>query len=139
MEVAGLTLSPVAIATLFNTCVECFETFSQGKNLQKDLSYLLIRLNFEKTQLLLWGNSSGILKVENEEGHARLTDPMICKLVEEALNAIQVLLSDAILLRQRYGVESGAVTSEEKQSASVNLLSLNSMNLFCTSWSRFCI
>ena len=46
MEVAGLTLSAVALATLFNTCVECFETFSQGRNLEKDFSYLLIRLDF---------------------------------------------------------------------------------------------
>jgi hypothetical protein len=139
MEVAGLKLSAVAIATLFNTCVECFETFSQGRSLPKDLSYLLIRLDFEKTQLLLWGDSSGILKVENEERHVRLTDPMVCKLVEDALKAIQALLSDASLLRQRYGVETGAVTSGREQPTSANLLSSNSMKFFYLSWSRFCI
>jgi hypothetical protein len=137
MEVAGLTLSAVAIATLFNTCVECFETFSHGKNLQKDFSYLMIRLDFEKTQMLLWGNSSGILKVENEGRHARLTDPTVCRLVEDALNAIQALLSDASVLRERYGVESAAATSA--QSTSAHLLSSNSMSFFRTSWSRFCI
>lgn len=139
MEVAGLALSAVALATLFNTCVECFETFSQGRNLEKDLTYLLIRLDFEKTQLLLWGNSSGILKIEKEDRHARLADSTVSKLVKDALGAIQSLLSDASLLQQRYGVKSSTATLAKKQSISTNLLSPNSMNLFRTSWSRFCI
>lgn len=139
MEAAGLTLSAVALATLFNACVECFETFSQGKNLQKDVSYLLIRLDFEKTQLLLWGNSSGILKVEKQERHAGLADPNIFKLVEDALKAIQSLLSDASLLSKRYGVETGVATSGKMQSTSTEVLSKNSMNWFRTAWPRFCI
>ncbi|EMD65930.1 hypothetical protein COCSADRAFT_355341 [Bipolaris sorokiniana ND90Pr] len=133
MEVAGLTLSAVALATLFNTCVECFETFSQGRNLEKDFSYLLIRLDFERTQLLLWGNSSGILKIEKEDRHVRLADPTVSKLVEDALGAIKTLLSDASLLQQRYGVKFSTATSAKKQSISANLLSTNSMNLFRTS------
>lgn len=139
MEVASLTLSAVAMATIFHACIECFEYFSQWKNFQKDFSYLLIRLDFEKTQLLLWGISSGILKVENEARHPRFADPGFCKLVEDALNAIQVLLSDAGALQQRYGVESGGATSGKKQSTSTDLLSSNNMNLFRTLWSRFCV
>jgi len=138
MEVAGLTLSAVALATLFNTCVECFETFSQGKNLQRDFSYLIIRLDFEKTQLLLWGNASGILKPE-EERHPGFRDPTVCKLIEDALNAIQSLLSDASVLRQRYGVETGTPILGQRQPTLANLLSSNTMNVFRTTWSRFCI
>lgn len=89
MEVAGLTLSAIAIATLFKTCVDCFETFSQGKDVHRDLSHLLIRLDFEKVQMLLWGKSSGILNIESSERHARLSDPDVCRLVEDALTAIQ--------------------------------------------------
>lgn len=139
MEVAGLTLSAIAIATLFNTCVDCFETFSQGRNLQRDVSQLLIRLDFEKIQMLLWGKSSGILNIDSSERHARLADPDVCKLVEDALMAIQGLLSDASKLRQRYGVDPLPVTPGSKQSALATLLSSNDMQLFRYSWSRYCI
>ncbi|KAK7183223.1 uncharacterized protein CC84DRAFT_756882 [Paraphaeosphaeria sporulosa] len=64
----------VSLATMaapFTTCVECFETFSQGR----DFSHLLVELDFEKTQLLLWGNSSGILKAVKKERH-----PSFCRL-----------------------------------------------------------
>jgi hypothetical protein len=139
MEAAGLTLSAVAIATLFNTCVECFETFSQGRNLQRDFSYLTIRLDFEKTQLLLWGASSGILKVESEDRHPRLADSAIYKLVKDALNAIHALLSDAKSLSERYGVEPSAATPEIGQSTLTDILSSNGMTSFRISWSRFCV
>ena len=138
MDAASLTLGAVALATLFSSCVECFEYFSCGKNLKKEFGYLLVRLDFEKTQLLMWGNASGILKVENEERHARFADPTVCKLVEEALNAIQVLLSDANALQQRYGVQSTAQPFK-KRLVNPSGLSTNNMNLFRTAWSRFCV
>jgi hypothetical protein len=138
MEVASLTLNTVALATLFNSCVECFEYFSSGKNLEKEFSYLLIRLDFEKTQLLMWGNSSGILKVDIEERYTKFADLTVCKLVEAALNAIQALLSDANALQQRYGVQSTA-RPVKKLLINPNDLSANNMNLFRTAWSRFCV
>jgi len=138
METVGFVVSIVSLATLFKSCVECFDYFSNVKNSKRDFSHLLIRLDFEKTQLLVWGNSSGILQVEKAERHARLADPTICKLVEDALKAIQSLLSDANTLQQRYGVQSTA-RPVKKHLIDPNDISANSMNLFRTAWSRFCV
>ena len=138
METVGFVVSIVSLATLFKSCVECFDYFSNVKNSKRDFTHLLIQLDFEKTQLLVWGNSSGILQVEKAERHARLADPSICKLVEEALKAIQSLLSDANTLQQRYGVQS-TVRPVKKHLVDPNDISANSMNLFHTAWSRFCV
>ena len=53
----------IGIASLFSTCIECFEYFKAAQSLGDDLKILLVKLDIEKTRLLIWGNAVGILRV----------------------------------------------------------------------------
>jgi hypothetical protein len=73
MEVAGLALSAIALASLFSTCVECFECYEATRDAAEDLKTILVRLDLEKTRLLIWGDQVGILKT-TEQGRSRHLD-----------------------------------------------------------------
>jgi hypothetical protein len=73
MEVTGLTLSAIALASLFSTCVECFEYYEATRDAAEDLKTLLVQLDLEKTRLLIWGDQVGILKT-TEQGRSCYLD-----------------------------------------------------------------
>jgi Prion-inhibition and propagation len=133
----GLFVSHVGLATLFSACIECFDYFQVGKYIKKDLSYLLIRLDFEKTQLLVWGNGIEILKVEREDRHPWLADRTAFRQVENALKTIRTLLCGADSLHKRYGLETS--TEVVNRINDPNNLSANSINLYIAAWRRFCV
>ena len=66
----------IGIASLFSSCVECFEYFKASQSLANDLKILLVKLDIEKTRLLIWGNAVGILRVEDSERAPDLRDPV---------------------------------------------------------------
>jgi hypothetical protein len=92
MDPAGLAVSLIGLASLFTTCIECFDYFHAGKNIDKYFPNLLVKLDLKKAQLLIWGNASGISEIEKEKRHPRLADPATFELVEKALKAIHRLL-----------------------------------------------
>jgi hypothetical protein len=61
-EVIGLTMGALSLVSLFSRCVECFGYFSASKNFEKDQNTLLVRLDFERNKLLIWGNSVDVLR-----------------------------------------------------------------------------
>lgn len=137
VEPVSLTIGAVALASLFSTCIECFEYFKAGKDLEDDLEVLLVKLDVEKARLVIWGNAVGVLQAENEGRATDLSNPRTTELVERCLNQIVSLLSDADKLRDAYGLqvtgtEQGALTRS-------NIVSGNSMNIFKTSYRRFAV
>jgi hypothetical protein len=46
---------------------KCFGYFKAVQSLTEDLNILLVKLDIEKTRLLIWGNAVGILKIDDSE------------------------------------------------------------------------
>jgi hypothetical protein len=51
----SLGIGIVALATLFNSCVECWEFLEGARNLGKESEILLCKLSVEKVRFELWG------------------------------------------------------------------------------------
>lgn len=135
VEPVSLTMSVVALASLFSTCIECFDYFKAGQALEEDLELLLVKLDVEKTRLLIWGNAVGVLKPEGEGRVPELNNIQKTELVVRCLESIKSLLSDTDEFQTLYGLRSSA--DAEKDSRNHSILSVNSMNVFRTSYRRF--
>ncbi|KAH0542808.1 hypothetical protein FGG08_002856 [Glutinoglossum americanum] len=127
---------PVGLASLFSTCIECFGYFKASQRIERDLEILLVKLDIEKTRLLIWGNSIGILAVESEKRVAPLEELAIGKKVEKWLECILSLLSDTNMLQKDYGITNAPEPAKPHHGAT-NFLSLNSMEIFGASYKRF--
>ncbi|ORY16619.1 prion-inhibition and propagation-domain-containing protein [Clohesyomyces aquaticus] len=66
VEPISLAVGAVALASLFSTYIECFNYFKAGQGLEEDFELLLVKLDVEKTRLLIWGYAVGVLKPEGE-------------------------------------------------------------------------
>ena len=126
----------IGIASLFSTCIECFEYFKAAQSLGDDLKILLVKLDIEKTRLLIWGNAVGILRVDDSERAPDLRDPAKVAVITKCLELIKALFSDTEKLEKEYGVKV-ATRDEENPDSGVDPLSRNSMNVFKTSYKRF--
>ncbi len=135
VEPVSLTICVVALASLFSTCIECFDYFKAGHALEEDFELLLVNLHVEKTRLLIWGNAVGVLKPEGEGRVAELNNLQKAELIGRCLDSIKSLLSDTDKFQNVYGLRSAGVI--EKNARNHSILSSNSMNVFKTSYRRF--
>jgi hypothetical protein len=136
VEPVSLTIGVVALASLFSTCVECFDYFKAGEALEEDFDLTLVKLDIEKTRLLIWGNNVGILKPEGEGRVEDLNHSEIPELIGRCLEKIKSLLSDTDKLQSLYGLRPS--TGAHRGARSHSILSVNSMIDFKTSYRRFC-
>jgi hypothetical protein len=135
VELVSLTIDVVALASLFSICIECFDYFKAGQALEEDFELLLVKLDVEKTRLLIWGNAVGILKSEGEGRVSELNNSQKLELVGRCLESIKSLLSDTDKFQNLYGLRSSA--DAEKDSRNYSILSINSMSVFWVSYRRF--
>lgn len=135
VPVEPISLS-IGIASLFSTYIECFEYFKAAQSLAEDLKILLVKLDIEKTRLLIWGNAVGILKTEASERASELQDPAKAEVITGCLERIKELFSDTDKLEKKFGVKPSAL-DEGSRDAGVDPLSRNSMNVFKKSYKRF--
>jgi hypothetical protein len=133
-EIAGLGMGAIGLASVFSTCIECFDYFQSARTLEKDIKILFSQLDIEKTRLLIWGNSTGILKTK-EEGRNPTLDQH-SSAISKCLESINSLFSDATNLENRYGLQALNEGSPVPQ-RDLNEVSSNSMNVFKTSYKRF--
>ncbi|KAG9235710.1 prion-inhibition and propagation-domain-containing protein, partial [Amylocarpus encephaloides] len=131
----SLTIGVVALASLFSTCIECFDYFKVGQALEEDFELLLIKLDVEKTRLLIWGNAVGVLKPEGEGRVPELNNSQKTELIGRCLESIKFLLSDTDKFQNLYGLRSSE--DAEKDTRNHSILSINSMSVFKTSYRRF--
>lgn len=137
VERAGLPTGAIALATLFGTCVECFDYFRVPRSLKKDLEILFVRLDVEKTRILLWANAIGILNSKSEGRDPQLQDDEVEKSVERCLWSIRTLLTDAEGLQNQYGLRPATEGSTSR--APKDLPSANGVAMFRASYNRFCV
>lgn len=135
VEPVSLTIGVVALASLFSTCIECFDYFKAGQTLEEDFELLLVKLDVEKTRLLIWGNAVGVLKPDGEGRVPELSNAQKTELIGRCLESIKSLLSDTDKFQKLYGLRSSA--DAEKHSRNQSILSINSMSVFRTSYRRF--
>ena len=126
----------IGIASLFSSCIECFEYFKAAQSLANDLKIPPVKLDIEKTRLLIWGNAVGILRVDDSERAPDLRDPVKVAVITKCLELIKALFSDTEKLEKVYGLKV-ATQDEGTRDSGVDPLSRNSMNVFKTSNMRF--
>jgi hypothetical protein len=136
MEGTSFAIGVAALASLFSTCVECFDYFKAAQSLEDDFEILLIKLDLEKTRLLIWGNAIGILKTADEGRAFELGEAGKAELIERCLRKIKSLLTDTKNLQDQYGLRSTSDALGTRGKGD-NLVSANSMSTFKTSYKRF--
>jgi hypothetical protein len=134
LEIIGLSASAIALASLFSTCVECFEYFKAGQSFEPDLETVLAKLDLEKTRLLIWGNHIGILTATVEGRHAALQNEQILASLLTCLKQIETLMCSTEQLGLQYGMR--AASPKETTRPAISLLSKNSMGIFRASCVR---
>lgn len=137
MPVEPISLS-IGIASLFSTCIECFDYFKAAQSLAEDLKIILVRLDIEKTRLLIWGNAVGILKVDDKERARELQDLTKVETIEKCLDQIKTLFIGTDKLEKEYGLKP-ATPHEATLESGFDSLSKNSMDVFKTSCRRFLV
>ncbi|MCJ1354936.1 MAG: hypothetical protein MMC33_004926 [Icmadophila ericetorum] len=135
VEPVSLTIGVVALASLFSTCIECFDYFRAVQALEEDFELLLVKVDVEKTRLLIWGNAVSVLKPEGEGRVPELNNSQKTVLIGRCLERIKSLLSHTDKFQNLYGLQSSA--DAEKDSRNHHILSINSMSVFWTSYRRF--
>jgi hypothetical protein len=94
----------IGVASLFTSCVDAFGYFKLYQNATRDIEVVLLKLDIEKTRLLIWGENVGIFSATHR--NQQLLDERVAELIKRVLQQIQDLLIDADKLRTSYGVRT---------------------------------
>ena len=114
MEVAGLVVGTVALASLFSTCVECWDYFDSVRSYGREYELLATKLEVERTRFMIWGDLIGLLN-SDDNGRALAPDSeIIVATIERTLNCILAILQDSEALESRYGLEQAKTTEVHK-------------------------
>lgn len=89
-EAIGLAFGAISLASLFQTCVACYEYIDRGRNYSKDLARLMTKLEIEKIRLVLWGEAVDICG-ESDQRHGVFERPQICETIHNLLNCIYMV------------------------------------------------
>jgi hypothetical protein len=135
VPVEPISLS-IGVASLFSTCIECFDYFKAAQSLAQKLKILLVKLDIEKTCLLIWGNAVGILKVDDNERAQELRNSTKVEVIAECLDRIKALFLGTQRMKKEYSLKA-TVTNEGHRDSSADPLSCNCMNVFKPSYKRF--
>jgi Prion-inhibition and propagation len=106
MDPTSFAFGALALASLFSTCVECFEYFGAARSFTKDYDVLLVKLDVQKERLLTWGDLAGVLRTQKEERLHELNKKEA--LVQRCLDSMQSLFLDASKLESLYGLKTEA-------------------------------
>ncbi|KAL8719499.1 MAG: hypothetical protein Q9225_003508 [Loekoesia sp. 1 TL-2023] len=105
VEPVSLPVGAIALASVFTTCVECFEYIDAFKACGRDMDILSTKFRIEKTRFLIWGDSVGLLPNGDSSPTTKLESPLCRPIVEETLNSIRLLFTDTKDLTDRYGLK----------------------------------
>ena len=133
MEAGGLAVGVISLASLFSSCIECFGYYRAAKECPRAIRTKLVKLDFEKTRLLIWANQVGLVSTDAKSRHPgieRYQDRLL-----ESLEQIQDLLAQAQQMREKYGVRQKDDPSGVDEAT--DLVSRNSLDTFAASYRRF--
>ncbi|RMZ74865.1 hypothetical protein DV737_g5651, partial [Chaetothyriales sp. CBS 132003] len=104
-EAAGLVIGAVSIASLFTTCVDCFEYVQLGRNFGKNYQRSLLRLDVVKLRLSRWADA--VNKSQTGSEPPRYSTGEALK-VQEILGEIIELFANAEKISARYMAKAAA-------------------------------
>ncbi|KAG8752104.1 hypothetical protein FRC14_007342 [Serendipita sp. 396] len=110
-EVAGLVIGAISMVTLWNTCVQAFDTVASGRNYGYDYEVLRVKLEVERIRLLAWGEAVGLASVQKETTDpskaidTRLNRAEMRDTVLRLLGCIQHVFEDTQALQRKYGLK----------------------------------
>ncbi|KAF9775764.1 hypothetical protein IL306_006106 [Fusarium sp. DS 682] len=121
----------IGVAGLFSSCVDAFNYFKLAQHANREVEIVLLKLDIEKTRLLIWGENVGIFSASRH--NPRLLDEHVGELIKRILSQIESLLTDSEKLRTSYGTQ----TLDTPLNTAVDYISSKSLAVFRTSASRF--
>ncbi|MCJ1393892.1 hypothetical protein MMC18_006768 [Xylographa bjoerkii] len=101
MEVAGLVIGAVALASLSSDCIECLEYIDVAHSFNRDYNVLLTKLDIEKQRLLIWGESYGLLD-DRPVGQTHHDNTTREPTVKRVLTTIRMIFTDTDKMEERY-------------------------------------
>ena len=102
MEPVSLSIGIIALAGIFNDCIELFSLISTARDIGRDYKILEAKLDIEKTLLLQWSERISLFK---QSYHASLSDARTCDSIRTLLIQIRALLNEGSILQERYGLK----------------------------------
>ncbi|KAK4097443.1 hypothetical protein N658DRAFT_489203 [Parathielavia hyrcaniae] len=114
----------VGVAGLFSSCVDAFFYFKLAQQADKYSEVVLLKLDNEKTWLLIWGENVGLFTASGQ--NPQLRDERVVDLIRQILIKVEKLLTDSEHLRASYGAQN-LDTSFGK---AVDYISRKSLNVF---------
>ncbi|RKK40945.1 hypothetical protein BFJ67_g10717 [Fusarium oxysporum f. sp. cepae] len=108
MEVAGLTLGAVALASLFKDCVDLFSMITAARDLGRDAAILDTKLDVERMLFLQWSERVGLLKQDST--NLLSCDEDTRQIVSRVLKSVKDLLSESQALQRDYGLKKVDIT-----------------------------
>src|SRR5436190_16629345 len=121
----------VGVAGLFSSCVDAFTYFKLAQRANRDAEVVLLKLDIEKTRLLIWGENVGIFSASRQD--ERLLNEGMAEVIQRILSQIESLLTNSEELRTSYGVRN----LDSPLNRAVDYVSSKSHAVFRVSASRF--
>lgn len=110
MEPVSFSIGVAALASLFSTCLQCFEIINLGRNFSRDVEILMTKLESHKLIFSIWGHAVG-LDNDGDKFSRLLLDPHICKGIHRLLTCIHMVFLDADKLTKKYGMKTISVSA----------------------------
>ena len=125
VPVEPISLS-IGLASLFSTCIQCFDYIDSAKSYGRDFELLTTKLEIQKTRLLMWGQSAGVAFVDGPIERLWWWDSPLCRpVIQSILECIHVLFEDTRRLSNRYGPrQSKEARAQPNHKAAFDLFSI---------------
>jgi hypothetical protein len=130
-EAAGLAVGVIALAGLFNDCLDTISRISAIRSMGRDAQILNTKLDVEKTLFLQWAESVRLLHTDCD---ARLLQDSNAKAIADVLISLHTLLKDSTEIQDRYGLRQQA--SSDAMSSGSTIISGSRMARFTTAIDR---
>jgi hypothetical protein len=112
MEAVGVGIGTIGLVGLFKDVIDLFALFTASRSLGRDFVILLTKLDIEEYLLLQWAEQVKLLHNADDEFHdVRLNREEVQSSVAQVLSCIRLLLSDAVQLKERYGMKDVSSTA----------------------------
>jgi hypothetical protein len=90
MEAISFAVGVVPLVALFKTCIEAFDYIQSGKSFSRDYRLLQVKLDVEKTRLLIWGDEVGLQ--DGAPSSSRFRMPQVQRTIHNILNCIFMVI-----------------------------------------------
>lgn len=106
-EAAGLALGVAGLASLFTTCMECFDMLEMSRTAQKDIARQHQKLDNQKMRFVIWGRSLQLHEAVLDKHILDIVeaDKVLMHNIQKTMLHIKSLFQDVDSLAQRYGLK----------------------------------